>query len=117
MNVDELLASAKALEEVKRALTGEEAPQATNSNHPFKIGEKYFIRTVTMHLVGKLESVGDKELTLSGASWVADSGRFGNALKTGELSEVEPFCEDVIIGRGAIVDATIWGHDLPREVK
>lgn len=84
---------------------------------PWKVGEKYFIRTVTMHLTGELTFVSDKELVLKNASWVADSGRFHNALKDGSLSEVEPFVDDVIVNRKSIVDATIWRHTLPFEQK
>lgn len=80
---------------------------------PWKLDENYFIRTVTMHLVGKLVWISEKELVLSNASWVADSGRFHNALKDGSLEEVEPFVNDVIVGRGSIVDATVWGYTLP----
>jgi hypothetical protein len=82
--------------------------------HPFKIGEKYFIRTVTMYLVGKLEKVFDDELVLSGAAWVAHSGRFYNAIKDGEkaIDEIEPFIDDVIVGRGSLIDMTKWDHDL-----
>ncbi len=78
-------------------------------NHPYKIGEIYLIRTVTMTLCGKLKWVGDKELVLEFASWIADTGRFSDALKdVNVLEEVEPFPEgDVIVGRGAIVDAVI----------
>lgn len=79
----------------------------------WQVGKNYFIRTVTMHSVGKLEKVTDKELVLSSASWIADSGRFHDALKTGEFSEIEPFVEDVIINRSAIIDATAFNHDLP----
>lgn len=86
-------------------------------SHPYKVGENYLVRTVTMIQLGKLESVHDSEIILSSASWVADTGRFYDALKTGKLNEVEPFTNDVIIGRGAIVDATIWTHSLPRDQK
>lgn len=83
----------------------------------YEIGKNYFIRTVTMHHVGKLVKVTDKELLLEGASWVADSGRFNNALLTGKFSEVEPFVsKTVIVGRGALIDATVFNHDLPTEV-
>ncbi len=82
---------------------------------PWKLQKKYFIRTVTMHLVGKLKFVSDKELVLSSASWVADSGKFHNALKNGKLEEVEPFVNDVIVNRASIIDATVWDHDLPKE--
>jgi len=76
-------------------------------------GKKYFIRTVTMHVTGELVSICDKEIHLKTAAWIADSGRFHEALKTGSFDEVEPFVEDIIVNRGAIVDATIWTHDLP----
>lgn len=92
----------------------------TSPHHPYKIGEIYLIRTVTMTLCGKLKWVGDKELVLEFASWIADTGRFSDALKNVTvLDEVEPFPEgDVIIGRGAIVDAVIpaW-NELPRGKK
>lgn len=84
---------------------------------PWKIGESYLIRTVTMIILGKLEWVGEKELVMSSASWVADTGRFYDALKTGKLNEVEPFTDDVIVGRGSLIDASIWTHKLPREQK
>lgn len=89
----------------------------TAKSNPFKIGESYLIRTVTMIVLGKLESVYETELVLSSASWVADTGRFYNALKTGKLNEVEPFTNDVIVGRSALIDATIWTHALPKEQK
>ncbi len=83
----------------------------------WQIGKAYFIRTVTMHLLGKLEAVTDKELLLSSASWIADSGRFHKAINTGELNEIEPFKSNVIVGRAALIDATEWEHKLPREAK
>lgn len=82
----------------------------------WKIGESYFIRTVTMYVVGRLKSVNQNEILMEEASWVADTGRFNNALKTGELSEVEPFVNDVIVNRTAIIDATVWTHKLPSDV-
>ena len=91
----------------------------SDSKNPFEIGKKYFIRTVTMHLVGKLEAVFDTELVISGASWIADSGRFFDALKDGEkaINEVEPFLKDVIIGRGSLIDMTEWSHELLNKQK
>ncbi len=66
-----------------------------------------------MILVGRLEWVGATELELSSASWIADTGRFYNAIKEGKLKEVEPFTNNVIVGRGSLIDATIWTHKLP----
>ena len=72
-----------------------------------------FVRTVTMHHVGRVVDITADWLILDDASWVADSGRFGEALATGKLSEVERFPNRVWIGRGAIVDLTAWTHPLP----
>jgi hypothetical protein len=104
------------LGEIKELMSifGNKVP--TNDS-PFRVGKNYLIRTVTMIILGKLDAVGDKELVLSSASWVADTGRFYDALKTGKLNEVEPFTDDVIVGRGSLIDATIWTHKLPKEQK
>lgn len=110
MNIDELkIGDLKKLQQLLQPIQ--------SSENPWEIGKLYFIRTVTMHIIGKLEWVGDKELRLSSASWIADSGRFHDAIKTGKLNEVEPFKDDVIIGRGSIVDSTEWTHASPREQK
>ena len=86
-----------------------------DTNHPFQIGKPYFIRTVTMNLIGVLESVDNTELVVSKCSWIADTGRFSDAIRKGSLKEVEPFNfdENVIVGRGSIVDATVWIHHIP----
>jgi hypothetical protein len=93
----------------------------TNKAHPFEIGKNYFIRTVTMSHVGKLEAVYDDILVLSSASWVADTGRFGNAMKSGleaiDSSEIEPFVNNIFIGRGALIDMTIYNFPLPTKQK
>lgn len=83
----------------------------------WEIGKSYFIRTVTMHLIGTLEVINDKELLLKDAVWVAESGRFNVALRTGELDEVEVFKNNVIVNRDCIVDATMWDRPIPAESK
>lgn len=91
--------------------------KGNGETHPYRIGKNYFIRTVTHHLTGKLVKVTSKELVLEDAAWIADDGRFHDALKTGKLNEVEPFPGEVIVGRGALIDACEWLHDLPRDQK
>lgn len=88
-----------------------------NRDDIFVIGEKYFIRTVTMAITGKLKKITDNEILLENGAWIASTGRFATALKTGEFDEVEPFPGDVIVGRGAIVDACRFDFSLPREQK
>jgi hypothetical protein len=73
---------------------------------PWVIGKIYLIRTVTMIQTGRLVQVTEHELVVEDAAWIADTGRFADALKTGKFTEVEPFPDGlVIIGRGAIIDA------------
>lgn len=92
---------------------------APSDNHKYEIGRNYLIRTVAMCQVGKLKAVTDKELILSNASWIADTGRFNECLIEGAkiFNDVEPFNpkHDVIVGRGALIDAQIWDFDLPTE--
>lgn len=72
----------------------------------WKIGEIYLIRTVTMIDTGKLVAFNEHELVLEDAAWIADTGRFADAIKKAEFNEVEPFPDgEVIIGRGSIIDA------------
>ena len=76
------------------------------SDHPFEIGKPYLIRTVTMIDTGIVQRVTEREIVLTDAAWIADTGRFADAIKSAEFNEVEPFPEgEVIIGRGSIIDA------------
>ena len=85
---------------------------------PYKIGANYFIRTVTFHYTGRLVAVYEHELVIEDAAWIADDGQFMQAVTTGSFNEVEPFQPgQVIIGRGAILDASIIPFELPRGQK
>ena len=87
--------------------------QDGNVAYPYEIGKNYFIKTVTHYFTGTLLYVGTHELLLENVSWIADTGRFSNALKEGRFDEVEPYPEGhVIIGRGSIVDASIWNFGV-----
>jgi hypothetical protein len=92
-------------------------PRQLQSSHSFTIGQQYLIRCVTHYYVGRLDAVTDTDLVLTNACWVADTGRFYNALKGEAMNELEPFIDQVIISRGSIVDATPYRHKLPRDQK
>ena len=81
--------------------------QATEA--PWEVGKNYFIRTVTHHFTGHLLAVFPTELVLENAAWIADDGRFADALKSETFSEVEPYPANrrVIIGRGSVIDAVV----------
>lgn len=74
-------------------------------SHPYQVGKSYFLRSVTHHYTGRLLEVHDKELVIDQACWIADDGRFADALAKECFAEVEPFPPGpVIIGRGGILD-------------
>jgi len=78
------------------------------------VGEKYFFRTVTYHMTGRVKKIIGSIVELENAAWIADSGRFMNAIKEGKLNEVEP------VGRAylniqTVVDFFPWKHPLPEK--
>lgn len=78
----------------------------STQEHPWEIGKIYLIRTVTMIDTGRLVAVTEQELVLEDAAWIADTGRFSDAIKKADFGEVEPFPDGrVIIGRGSVIDA------------
>lgn len=89
------------------------------SRNPIRVGNAVFVRAVTHYATGRIVEITKDEIVLEDAAWIADSGRFSQALEKGEsvLNEIEPFHSPVAIGRGAIVDVTSWPHALPRKVK
>ena len=98
---------------IRELLSTQTQPQSV----PFEVGKKYFIRTVTYHLVGEVEKIVGKFIVLKAGSvaWVADSGRFMQAINQGALREVEPVDVPGFINTDAITDAFLWEHDCPRK--
>ena len=84
---------------------------------PLSVGKAVIIRTVTHYFTGRIKAINTHEVILNDAAWVADTGRWHNALKDGILNEIEPFVGLVSINRNAIVDVTEWKHALPRQQK
>ena len=88
------------------------------NNKPFVVGKNYLIRTVTMIYTGRLKAVYPTELVLDAACWIAETARWMQAVANSEFKEVEPYPKDadVIISRGAIIDA-VQIKVLPSEQK
>ena len=81
------------------------------------VGNAYFFRTVTYHLVGKVVAQhGGGIIELDEASWVADSGRFMQAIKSGTLNEVEPVGK-AYLNLKSVTDFFPWVHELPQSQK
>ena len=80
------------------------------------VGEKYFFRTVTYHLTGRVKKIIGSILELENAAWIADSGRFMQAIKNGELKEVEPVGQ-AYVNINSVTDFFPWKHKLPEHQK
>ena len=106
--------SDEALELIRKQVFDED--QTTDPGVDPLASGKWFIRTVTYHLVGRVVRRVGEFYVLKDAAWVADSGRFMQAIKDGALSEVEPV-GDAIVALASIVDAFPWKHDLPKTQK
>lgn len=81
------------------------------------VGSKVFIRTVTHAFTGLVKSVSEREIVLTNAAWIADTGRYTQAMATGKFSEVEPYPPEmrVIINHEAVIDKMAVEWDLPTE--
>lgn len=84
---------------------------------PFKIGGAYYIRTVTYHCTGRVKAIIGNFLVLDNAAWIADSGRFREAIMKGILNEVEPVEVEMYVNLNSIADAFEWNHKLPDQQK
>lgn len=86
---------------------------------PFKIGEKYFIRTVTQYLTGQVVAIHGKFVEMSDAAWIAHTGEYSEALHEGAkvFRNIEPYPENVTFNSDAIIDFCRWTHKLPTEQK
>jgi len=76
------------------------------------VGKNIFVRTITYHLVGKVEKIVGDFVFLSDASWIADSGRFMQFVEDGKLNEVEPV-GNWFFNLQTVVDGCVWRHPLP----
>lgn len=86
------------------------------SSYEDLVGGKYFFRGVTMYMVGEVKKVVGRFVYLKNASWIADTGRFNEAIKNGTLNEVEPVGE-AFVNLDTVVDFFPWKHKLPTDVK
>lgn len=106
--------SEETYEKIKEQLTADELVDISTLDD--LVGQKLFIRTVTYHMTGKVVKRMGAFIQLEDAAWIADSGRFSTALKTGELSEVEPV-GTMWVNLSSVVDFFPWKHKLPQEQK
>ena len=84
---------------------------------PVEIGKAYLFRTVTHIELGRVVAICGDFVTLEDASWVADTGRYHNALRDGLLaqneSEIEPYPITSTVNLGSLINFAPWPHELP----
>jgi hypothetical protein len=92
-----------------RALNGGEIEMSGN----------VFIRTVTFAYTGRVVEATAEYIAITDAAWIADTGRWTQAIGNGTLNEVEPYPDGlvVLVSKGAIVEISEWTHPLPRVQK
>ena len=111
MNIDDMtIGEAKQL----AAMVAPDLCHTTKATS-LKVGNKYFIRTVTHYILGELAEITDETFVMARACWIADTGRFADFLKTGTPSEAEPFGGNAHVMRHSIVDVADWAHALVEE--
>jgi len=60
--------------------------------NPLEIGNAVFIRTITNFYTGRVADVVGAFVVLDDAAWIADTGRFSQAVNGEEpFSDVEPY--------------------------
>lgn len=106
--------SDETYEKIKSQLLSEEKTDLNSLQD--LVGKKFFIRTVTYHLTGKVTKIVGNILCLEDAAFIAESGRFMQAIKDGTLNEVEPVGE-AFVNFAAVTDFFPWKHELPKEQK
>ena len=79
-------------------------------------GKNLLVQTVTNFYTGEVVEETSKHLKLSKAAWIADTGRFSQALEKSVFDEVEPFPKAVYVMKSAIVAMTEI-DTLPRDQK
>lgn len=115
---DELLKELAELETLEKKLESKkDALKYQKLELPFRVGEAYFIRTVTYFATGRVKAIVGSFLVLEDAAWIADTGRFSDALAKGVMSEVEPVDTEMFVNTNSITDAFPWKHQLPRDQK
>jgi hypothetical protein len=89
--------------------------EGTGTPLPFEIGKCYYFRTVTHHQTGRVKAIVGKFVVLEDGAWIADSGRWKQAIETGKLDEVEPVDVNMYVNTDSLIDAYDWKHSLPRD--
>lgn len=82
----------------------------------YKTGKDLVIRTVTMIYLGEIKSETSDAIILTDCAWIPDTSRWNEFLNGKKPNEMEPYQNDVIVYKSAILDATELSKKIKREV-
>jgi hypothetical protein len=105
---------------VKKAENQTQVDKKESVMHSFEdmIDKKVFIRTVTHYFTGKVVGIFNHNFViLENAAWIADTGRFEQAIRDGVLDEIEPIAVTWYVNMDTVTDFGLWMHALPVEQK
>lgn len=105
--------------DIIKALLCESQSEQVEKEYPFKIGDKVFLRTVTLYYLGRIKNIQAGFVELEDSSWVQDTGsRLMDFLKDGIVSssEIEPIGRTQV-NLANVIDCIDWKHELPKEQK
>lgn len=103
--------------EIVKALLLDGNNKNEGTGFPYKVGDKVFIRTVTLYFLGRIKEIQNGFVVLEDSSWLQDTGtRLGEFIKKGytSSSEIEPIGDNAVQIVN-IIDCISWNHDLPKE--
>ena len=80
--------------------------EATKSETFFEVGKIYAFRTVTMIYTGRIKKMNGQEILIEEAAWIPETERWTQFVTNCDVKECEPYPRDVILSRGALLDAT-----------
>jgi len=86
------------------------------SNSFYQVGEDYVVRSVTMIYLGKLKQETQDALILEDCAWIPETSRWSDFLTGTKPKEMEPYPDDVIIYKGALLDVVKMKNKIEREV-
>ena len=100
----------------------ESALRVRNSVEPaagalFTNGRSVFSRTVTHSFTGRVVGESHGLVVLESAAWIADTGRFSDALESLDFAEVEPLPSPYHVNIACITDWCEVTGTLPTEQK
>ena len=109
----------KLSEETKKqlilSLLGINEPK-NESESFYKVGKDYVVRTVTMIYLGEIKAEADDYLILTNCAWIPETSRWNEFLDGMAPNEMEPYKNDVIVYKSAILDATEMTKKIKIEV-